>query len=287
MTCIDDVRLIQCGMGVHVSNWRLARAVAGEQPGRTAGTVSGTCARHRLRAAAATVRPWRTCPPGAVRAGRTIRDEDRCSSAGALLRRRGQGRRLVCDLGVLQQWGVTNPTDGSARTLMQRCPSAPVGSYVHRRGPERGTDQRRCLCNGLLACVGLGQVHERDGTVTEEPAIITLGDHLDGARRVSRQGRARTGRGPSWRTSWARQKASARGHEGLGASVAGRNPCLQRSSARVPGLQGHLNHADSPDRREQGESGDGVPLEPGTWGAGLRRRLNRGTMQNSLNLHRS
>lgn len=73
---------------------------------------------------------------------------------------------------------------------MQRCPSAPVGSYVHRRGPERGTDQRRCLCNGLLACVGLGQVHERDGTVTEEPAIITLGDHLDGARRISRQGQS-------------------------------------------------------------------------------------------------
>ena len=101
-----------------------------------------------------------------------------------------EARRRVCDLGVLQQWGVTNPTDGSARTLMHRCPSAPVGSYVHRRGLERGTDQRRCLCNGLLACVGLGQVQERAGTVTEEPAIITLGDHLDGARRISRQGQS-------------------------------------------------------------------------------------------------
>lgn len=101
-----------------------------------------------------------------------------------------ESRRRVCDLGVLQQWGVTSPTDGSPRTLMRRCPSAPVDSYVQRRGLERGTDQRRCLCNGLLACVGLGQVHQHAGKVTEEPAIITLGDHLEGARRLSRHGQS-------------------------------------------------------------------------------------------------
>jgi hypothetical protein len=44
------------------------------------------------------------------------------------------------------------------------------------------------LCNGLLACVGLGQTKELRGQVIEEPAIVTLGDNLDGVRRLSRQG---------------------------------------------------------------------------------------------------
>ena len=42
MQFLNDIRLIQGGMGVYVSNWRLARAVAMESPGATAGTVSGT-----------------------------------------------------------------------------------------------------------------------------------------------------------------------------------------------------------------------------------------------------
>ncbi len=42
MQFLKDIQLIQGGMGVYVSNWRLARAVAMESPGATAGTVSGT-----------------------------------------------------------------------------------------------------------------------------------------------------------------------------------------------------------------------------------------------------
>ena len=42
MQFLKDIKLIQGGMGVYVSNWRLARAVAIESPGATAGTVSGT-----------------------------------------------------------------------------------------------------------------------------------------------------------------------------------------------------------------------------------------------------
>ena len=64
----------------------------------------------------------------------------------------------------------------------------PGGRYVKQRGLERNTDERRCLCNGLLSCVGLGQVKEIQGELVEEPAIVTLGNHLDGVRRLSRQG---------------------------------------------------------------------------------------------------
>ena len=42
MEFLNQIRLIQGGMGVHVSNWRLAKAVASQRPGVTVGTVSGT-----------------------------------------------------------------------------------------------------------------------------------------------------------------------------------------------------------------------------------------------------
>ncbi len=42
MQFLQHIKLIQGGMGVYVSNWRLAKAVAMERPGEVAGTVSGT-----------------------------------------------------------------------------------------------------------------------------------------------------------------------------------------------------------------------------------------------------
>jgi len=42
MKFLEQIKLIQGGMGVYVSHWRLARAVAMQRPGVTAGTVSGT-----------------------------------------------------------------------------------------------------------------------------------------------------------------------------------------------------------------------------------------------------
>ena len=101
-----------------------------------------------------------------------------------------ENRRRVCDLGFLQQIGLSKPDAAGVRTLFQRCPAGPVETYVNRRGLARNTEERRCLCNGLLSCVGLGQVKEQHGELVEEPAIVTLGDHLDGVRRLSRQGQA-------------------------------------------------------------------------------------------------
>ena len=97
-------------------------------------------------------------------------------------------RRRVCDIGLLQQLGFSKSAEDGGRRLFQRCAAAPIEGYTQHRGLERNTDERRCLCNGLLACVGLAQVKEADGEVAEEPAIVTLGDHLDGIRRLSRQG---------------------------------------------------------------------------------------------------
>lgn len=99
-------------------------------------------------------------------------------------------RQRVCDIGLLQQVGVSAPDEHGTRTLFQRCAAGPVASYLGKRGLVRNTEERRCLCNGLLACVGLGQIKAHNGQVHEEPAIVTLGDHLDGIRRLSRNGQA-------------------------------------------------------------------------------------------------
>ena len=97
-------------------------------------------------------------------------------------------QRRVCDLGLLQQIGLSKPDETGERALFQRCAAGPVESYVDKRGLARNTEERHCLCNGLLACVGLGQVKEQHGELFDEPAIVTLGNRLDGVRRLSRNG---------------------------------------------------------------------------------------------------
>jgi nitronate monooxygenase len=97
-------------------------------------------------------------------------------------------RNRTCDLGLLQQLSLSKPDESGMSKLLQRCPAGPIETYLDRRGLQRNTEQRRCLCNGLLACVGLGQVRRAEDGWAEEPAIVTLGNQLDGIRRLSRQG---------------------------------------------------------------------------------------------------
>jgi len=90
----------------------------------------------------------------------------------------------VCDIGLLQQRGLSKPDADGKRQLFQRCAAAPIEGFVKKRGLPHNTESRRCLCNGLLSTVGLAQ-----GTnLKEEPAIVTLGNHLDSIRRLSHQG---------------------------------------------------------------------------------------------------
>lgn len=100
-------------------------------------------------------------------------------------------RRRVCDLGFLQQRGLSAADTEGNRRLFQRCVAAPVEEFIRKRGLPRNTEERRCLCNGLLATIGLGQIIRQNGELVEEPAIVTLGNHLDGIRRLSRNGQTR------------------------------------------------------------------------------------------------
>ena len=99
------------------------------------------------------------------------------------------GRTRVCDLGFLR-----TPYKRPDSTVGFRCASEPVEAFVRKGGDAAETVGRKCLCNGLLATVGLGQVRA-GGEV--EPPIVTSGDDLS---RVVRAMAARTG-GYRWRAA--------------------------------------------------------------------------------------
>ena len=75
-----------------------------------------------------------------------------------------------CDLGYLRQ--VYKKEDGS---LGYRCPGEPVDDYVKKGGAAEETVGRKCLCNALMATIGLAQ-QQADGYL--ERPIVTSGDDL-------------------------------------------------------------------------------------------------------------
>jgi len=87
-----------------------------------------------------------------------------------------QARERICDLGYLR-----TPAERPDGSVAYRCASEPTHMYLKKGGAEADAVGRKCLCNALMANVGLGQVR-RSGYVEE--AAVTLGQDLDGARRL-------------------------------------------------------------------------------------------------------
>jgi nitronate monooxygenase len=84
-------------------------------------------------------------------------------------------RERNCDLGYLRH--VYRKEDG---TPGYRCPAEPADDFVRKGGTAAEAEGRKCLCNGLLANIGLGQI--RSETASELP-LVTAGDHV---RYISR-----------------------------------------------------------------------------------------------------
>jgi len=81
-------------------------------------------------------------------------------------------RERVCDLGYLRNaYRMPNGRIG------YRCPAEPVDTYVAKGGSREDTVGRKCLCNALMADIGLGQVRA-GGDV--EPPLLTSGEELQG-----------------------------------------------------------------------------------------------------------
>jgi NAD(P)H-dependent flavin oxidoreductase YrpB (nitropropane dioxygenase family) len=83
----------------------------------------------------------------------------------------GAPRKRVCDLGYLR-----SPYRRGDGTIGYRCASEPEDQFVAKGGAAEETPDRKCLCNGLLSTIGLGQRRD-DGAV--EPPLITSGDDAE------------------------------------------------------------------------------------------------------------
>ena len=79
-------------------------------------------------------------------------------------------RKRVCDLGYLRQ--SYRRADG---TVGYRCASEPEDDYVAKGGDRAETHGRKCVCNGLLSTIGIGQLR---GDNWLEPALVTAGDDV-------------------------------------------------------------------------------------------------------------
>ena len=65
-------------------------------------------------------------------------------------------RARVCDLGYLREAYRTERA-----TVGFRCPAEPVAAYVAKGGALADTVGRQCVCNALVANIGLGQMRGR------------------------------------------------------------------------------------------------------------------------------
>lgn len=89
-------------------------------------------------------------------------------------------RQRICDLGYLRHAYLKD--DG---TIGQRCPAEPVKDYVKKGGLEEDTVGRKCLCNALMADVGMGQI-QANGQA--ELPLLTAGDDLNNIVRMIKPG---------------------------------------------------------------------------------------------------
>jgi len=80
-------------------------------------------------------------------------------------------RNRTCDLGYLRE-----PYAAGDGQIGYRCSAEPVENYLSKDGKIEETVGRKCLCNTLLANIGLAQTR-KDGFV--EPALVTVGDDLN------------------------------------------------------------------------------------------------------------
>ena len=79
-------------------------------------------------------------------------------------------RRRSCDVGYLRV-----PYRTASGGIGYRCAAEQQGAYVRKGGKAEEAEGRRCLCNGLIAAIGLGQ--RRPGGAVEPP-LVTIGKEL-------------------------------------------------------------------------------------------------------------
>ena len=87
-------------------------------------------------------------------------------------------RSRNCDLGYLR-----TPFERPQGGIGYRCPGEPIKTFIFKGGSPQQNSRSKCLCNALMADIGLGQIRV-DGS-TELP-LVTLGSDLAGANDLSK-----------------------------------------------------------------------------------------------------
>jgi len=88
-------------------------------------------------------------------------------------------RKRVCNLGYLRK--LFRKKDG---TIGYKCPAEPIEGYKQKNGTVEETEGKKCLCNSLLANIGLAKKYARG--YIEKP-LITVGEYLDSLRHIVRE----------------------------------------------------------------------------------------------------
>jgi NAD(P)H-dependent flavin oxidoreductase YrpB (nitropropane dioxygenase family) len=88
-----------------------------------------------------------------------------------------EARTRKCDLGYLRS-PFLRPDGG----IGYRCSGEPINTFEFKGGAVGEAENVKCLCNALMANIGIGQV--RWGTY-HEPGLLTLGSDLSGAAELS------------------------------------------------------------------------------------------------------
>jgi NAD(P)H-dependent flavin oxidoreductase YrpB (nitropropane dioxygenase family) len=89
-------------------------------------------------------------------------------------------RRRICDLGYLRH----AYKDDKGRVGF-RCPAEPVEDFVKKGGDAEETKGRKCLCNALMADIGMPQTQSWGD---EELPLLTAGDDLNQLLRILKPG---------------------------------------------------------------------------------------------------
>lgn len=162
--------------GGYASPARLQAALAGGAAGIQVGTAFAFCRESGLREdlkrkllekarryeAEVFTDPWAS-PTGFP--FKVARLEGSCSDKEVY-----EARPRICDLGFLRE--IYRGENGQ---IGYRCPAEPLSLYLAKGGNAEDAAGRKCLCNALMANIGLQQVR---GSHHVEPPLVTAGDDL-------------------------------------------------------------------------------------------------------------
>jgi len=85
-------------------------------------------------------------------------------------------RKRVCNIGLLRE-----PYQGADGAIGYRCPAEPEAAFAAKGGDAARSPNARCLCNALLANIGLGMAYAGGGL---EKPLLTVGKRLDSLKRL-------------------------------------------------------------------------------------------------------